>query len=157
MAEFMSRYRARERLIVIFAVVIMLGLGVHSFIIEPYQQKVTSLNEDLEQSKADLKWMAAMVRQLPVTGSQSQNNSFDGTLANFINQTVTQQKLNSFLAQMTPKGEDEIRVRFKAVPFQDLMVFVSKVKDQGLNVRDLRVNAGDDPAQVDSSLVLDKG
>jgi type II secretory pathway component PulM len=157
MVEFMSRYSARERLIVIFAVVIMLGLGIHSFIIEPYQQKVTSLNEDLEQSKADLKWMAAMVRQLPATGSQSQNKSFDGTLANFINQTVTQQKLNSFLAQMTPKGEDEIRVRFKAVPFQDLMVFVSKVKDQGLNVRDLRVNAGDNPAQVDSSLVLDKG
>ncbi len=59
MAEFMSRYSARERLIVIFAVVIMLGLGIHAFIIEPYQQKVTSLNDDLEQSKADLKWMAA--------------------------------------------------------------------------------------------------
>ena len=157
MAEFMSRYSARERLIVIFAVVILLGLGIHALVIEPYQQKVTSLNDDLEQSKADLKWMAAMVRQLPATGSKNQNRSFDGTLANFINQTVTQQKLNSFLAQMTPKGEDEIRVRFKAVPFQDLMVFVSKVKDQGLNVRDLRVNAGDDPAQVDSSLVLDKG
>ena len=157
MAEFMSRYSARERLIVIFAVVVLLSLGIHALIIEPYQQKVTSLNEDLEQSKADLKWMATMVRQLPATGSKSQNNSFDGTLANFINQTVTQQKLNSFLAQMTPKGENEIRVRFKAVSFQDLMVFVSKMKDQGLNVRDLRVNAGDNPAQVDSSLVLDKG
>jgi len=157
MAEFMSRYSARERLIVIIAVVVMLGLGIHALIIEPYQQKVASLSEDLEQGKADLKWMEATVRQLPAKGSKSQNNSFDGTLANFINRTVSQQKLNAFLAQMTPKGESEIRVRFKAVPFQDLMVFVSKMKDQGLNVRDLRVNAGDNPAQVDSSLVLDKG
>lgn len=157
MVEFMSRYSTRERLIVIFAVVVLLGLGIHSLIIEPYQQKITSLNEDIEQGKADLKWMAAMVRQLPAAGSKSQSNSFDGTLANLINKTVTQQKLNTFLAQMTPKGENEIRVRFKAVPFQDLMVFVSKMKDQGLNVRDLRVNAGDNPAQVDSSLVLDKG
>ncbi len=77
----------------------------------------------------DLKWMAVTVRQLPATGSQSQNKSFDGTLANFINQTVSQQKLNTFLTQMTPKGEDEIRVRFKAVPFQDLIVFVSKMKE----------------------------
>lgn len=157
MAEFMSRYSARERLIVIFAVVILMGLAGHALIIEPYQQKVTRLNEDLEQSKADLRWMAAKVRELPVTGSKTQSNGFNGTLANFINQTVSQQKLNSFLAQMTPRGEDEIRVRFKAVPFHDLIVFVSKMKDQGLNVKDLRINAGDDPARVDSSLVLDKG
>jgi len=157
MAEFMSRYSARERLIVILAIVVLLGLGVHALIIEPYQQKVAGLKEDIEQSKADLKWMATMVRQLPATGSKSQNKRFDGTLANFINQTVTQQKLNTFLAQMTPRGENEIRVRFKAVPFQDLMVFVAKLKDYGLNVRDLRVNAGDNPARVDSSLVLDKG
>ena len=157
MAEFMSRYSARERMIVIFAVVVMLVLGIHAFVVEPYQQKVSSLTEELEQSKTDLKWMATMVHQLPAAGTALQSKSFNGTLANLINKTVNQQKLNSFLAQMTPKGEDEIRVRFKAVPFQELVVFVSKMKDQGLNVKDLRINAGDNPAQVDSSLVLDKG
>ena len=157
MAEFMSRYSARERMIVIIGIAIVLILAFHAFVIEPYQQKVSGLTEELEQSKTDLKWMATMVHQLPPAGTSTLSTSFNGTLANLINQTVRQQKLDSFLAQMTPKGEDEIRVRFKAVPFQDLIVFVSKMKDQGLNVKDLRINAGDIPSQVDSNLVLDKG
>jgi len=157
MVEFMSRYSPRERLIVILAVVVLLGLGSHALIIEPYQQKVARLTEALEQSKSDFKWMKDMLPRLPARASAIQTESLNGSLANFVNQAVTQQKLNTFLAQMTPKGEDEIRVRFKAIPFQKLIVFISKVKDREINVKDLRINASDSVSLVDSSLVLDKG
>ncbi len=157
MAELMARYSAREKFIVLMALLVMSGVGIHALIIEPYQERIASLGEEIEQSKSDLEWMASMVHRIPADGNNVNQKSFSGSLANFINQAVQQQKLNSFLAQMTPRGEDEIRVRFSAVPFDLLIRFIANMNDQGLNVKDLRINAGDNPAQVDSNLVLNKG
>ncbi len=157
MAELMARYSARERLIVVIALFIMLALGIHALVIEPYQKRFTSLNEAIEQSKNDLQWMASVVHRIPKRTAGIAQQSFNGSLANLINQAVKRQNLNSYLAQMTPKGEEEIRVRFSAVPFELLIRFIAKMNDLGLNVKDLRINASDNPAQVDSNLVFNKG
>ncbi len=156
MIELLSRYSVRERMIVISGIVILLGIAIHAGLIEPYQQRVTSLKEDLAQSKIDLQWMASVRPRLAQNSNVGQIQKFAGSLANLINQTVNRQKLDSYLAQMTPRGEDEISVRFKDIPFQQLILFIAKINEQGLNVKDLRVNAGDNPAQVDSNLVLNK-
>jgi len=157
MANLLARYSARERLIVLIGIVVLAVLGVHALLIEPYQERVSSIEEALDQGRDDLQWMTTAVQGLKISGAGQTAQSFNGSLANLIDQTVKQQQLNAFLAQMTPRGENEIRVRFKAVPFEKLIVFVAKLNDQGLNVKDLRINAGDNPAQVDSSLVLNKG
>lgn len=157
MAELLARYSARERFIVLIALLVMFILATHAFVIEPYQNRIVSLGEEIEQSKSDLQWMASMVHRIPTNVSNVSQQSFSGSLANLIDQAVKQQNLNSFLAQMTPKGEEEIRVRFSAVPFDQLIRFIAKMSDQGLRVKDLRINASDNPAQVDSNLVLNKG
>lgn len=157
MAELLARYSARERFIVLIALLVMFILATHAFVIEPYQNRIASLGEEIEQSKSDLQWMASMVHRIPTNVSNVSQQSFSGSLANLIDQAVKQQNLNSFLAQMTPKGEEEIRVRFSAVPFDQLIRFIAKMSDQGLRVKDLRINASDNPAQVDSNLVLNKG
>lgn len=156
MAELLARYSARERLIVLIALLVMIILGIHAFVIEPYQKRIASLGEDIGQSKSDLQWMESMVHRIQTSTSKASQQSFSGSLANLIDQAVKQQNLNSFLAQMTPKGEEEIRVRFSAVPFDQLIRFIAKMSDQGLKVKDLRINASDNPAQVDSNLVLNK-
>ncbi len=156
MIELLSRYSVRERMIVISGIVILLGIAIHAGLIEPYQQRLISLEEDLAQSKIDLQWMASVRPRLAQNGNAGQVQKFAGSLANLINQAVNQQKLDSYLTQMTPRGEDEISVRFKEIPFQQLILFSAKINEQGLNVKDLRVNAGDNPAQVDSNLVLNK-
>ncbi len=157
MAELMARYTARERLIVLVALLVAFGLGIHALVIEPYQKRVSSLSEMIGQSKTDLQWMRSMVHKIPAGTTNIAQQSFSGSLANLINQAVKQQNLSAFLAQMTPKGEDEIRVRFSAVPFELLIRFIAKMNDTGLNVKDLRINAGDNPAQVDSNLIFNKG
>ena len=157
MAELMARYSARERLIVLIALLVMFTLGIHALVIEPYQKRLTSLSEEIEQSKNDLQWMTSMVHRIPTSATGIAQQSFSGSLANLINQAVKQQNLNAFLAQMTPRGEEEIRVRFSAVPFELLIRFIAKMNDLGLNVKDLRINASDNPAQVDSNLVFNKG
>ena len=126
MAEFLARYSARERFIVLIALLVMFILATHAFVIEPYQNRIASLGEEIEQSKSDLQWMASMVHRIPTNVSNVSQQSFSGSLANLIDQAVKQQNLNSFLAQMTPKGEEEIRVRFSAVPFDQLIVSSQK-------------------------------
>jgi type II secretory pathway component PulM len=157
MADLMSRYSTREKLIVLVAVIIMTGLSVHAFLIEPYQSRKVNLSEQLQQARADLRWMKSMLPELPVSGALQTRNTFSGSLANLINQVVSQQRLNSFLAQITPRDDDEIRIRFSAMPFEQLIRFVARVNDDGLKVKDLRINAADNPGQVDSSIVLNKG
>ncbi|MCP4488625.1 MAG: type II secretion system protein M [Gammaproteobacteria bacterium] len=157
MIEFLSRYSARERMIVISGIVILFGIAIHAGLIEPYQQRLTTIKEDLAQSKTDLQWMASVKPRLAQHSGVVQIQKFDGSLANLINQAVNQQQLNSYLTQMTPRGEDEISVRFKDIPFQQMIVFIAKINEQGLKLKDLRINAGDNPAHVDSNLVLDKG
>lgn len=156
MAEFLSRYSARERLIVIFGLVILSGMAIHAFVVEPYQQRLVMLEEELAQSKSDLQWIRSVAHRLSYTGSNQPAQSFSGSLANLINQTVKQQKLDSFLAQMRPNGEDEIRVRFSAIPFNKLTGFVAQMNNQGLAVKDFKINAGENPEQVDSTLLLEK-
>ncbi len=157
MAELMARYSVREKVIVLIGLLVMLALGTHALVIEPHQKRLASLGEEIEQSKSDLQWMKLMVHSIPSSTASIPQQSFSGSLANLINQAVKQQNLNSFLAQMTPKGEEEIRVRFSAVPFELLIRFIAKMNDLGLNVKDLRISASDNPAQVDSNLVFNKG
>ena len=57
---------------------------------------------------------------------------------------------------MRPNGEDEIRVRFTEIPFNKLTGFVAQMNNQGLTVKDFKINAGDNPEQVDSNLLLEK-
>lgn len=153
----MSRYSAREKAIVLLAIIVLAGLSLHALVIEPYQNRNTSLSEQVEQARTDLAWMKSMMPKLPAAQKNLTQSEFDGSLANLINQSVREQQLNNFLAQMTPRGDDEIRIRFSAIPFDLLVRFIANVNDDGLQVKDLRINAADNPGQVDSNIVLNKG
>lgn len=157
MADLMARYSPREKGIVLLAAIVLAGLALHALVIEPYQNRSASLSEQLDQARTDLTWMKSMLPKLPSARKNIAQSEFSGSLANLINQSVRQQQLNSYLAQMTPRGDDEIRIRFSAIPFEQLVRFIAKINDDGLEVKDLRINAADNPGQVDSNIVLNKG
>ena len=145
-----------KKTIVTFAAISLFGLLVHALIIEPYNQTQLELNEALEQGRIDLLWMQSAVVRLPQNNSITKASIFESSLANLIDQEVRSQDLNSFLAQMTPINNDEIRVRYKNINFNRLLNFIAQVNSQGLKVKDLRINATDKAADVDCSLVLEK-
>ena len=134
----------------------MLGLLVHALVIEPYNQRQRELTDALEQGSIDLLWIQSAVARLPQNNSLTPETIFEGSLANLIDKEVRSQGLNSFLAQMTPIKDDEIRIRYKNINFNQLLKFIAQVNNQGLKVKDLRINAADKPSDVDCSLVLEK-
>ena len=156
MKDFLSNFSSREKTIVTLAAISLLGLLVHALVIEPYNQKQRELTDALEQGSIDLLWIQSAVARLPHNSGLAPETIFEGSLANLIDREVRSQDLNSFLAQMTPVNDDEIRIRYKNINFNRLLKFIAQVNNQGLKVKDLRINATDKLSDVDCSLVLKK-
>ncbi|MCP4469602.1 MAG: type II secretion system protein M [Gammaproteobacteria bacterium] len=154
MSEFLARYSLREKLIVLAAMVVVIVIGAHALVIEPYQQRVASLLDEIEQQRTDLTWMKSAVARMPTGVASSSTTRISGTLANFIDQAVRRQGLSEQLSQMSPIGADEIRMRYKAVDFNHLIGFIAEVNSNGLEVQDMRILVSDMPGVVDSHIVL---
>ena len=154
--SYLSKLSIRERLILITAVVVIVALSIHGLVIEPYQQNLIRVTEEIDQAKSDLLWMQSEIQRLPVSSATKKGVSFNGSLANLINQAVASQKLKTYLTQMTPIGESEIRIRYSAIEFNQLITFIAGLKDRGLIIKDLRINSTSDIATVDSTVVFRK-
>ena len=157
MNDFLSNFSSREKTIVTLAAFSLLGLLIHALVIEPFNQRQHKLSQALEQGTIDLLWIQSAVVRLPqINSGLAQVPDFEGSLANLIDKEVRSQGLNSFLAQMTPINDNEIRIRYKNIDFNRLLNFIARANSQGLKVKDLRINAADKPSDVDCSLVLEK-
>jgi type II secretory pathway component PulM len=156
MISYLSKLSIREKLIVITALVVVSVLSIHGFAIEPYQQNLVRVTDEIDQAKSDLLWMQSEVQRLPISSATKKNVSFKGSLANLINQVVASQKLKTYLTQMTPIGQSEIRIRYSAIDFNQLITFIATLKERGLIIKDLRINSTSDIATVDSTVVFRK-
>ena len=156
MSELLARYSPREKMIVAFALLVMLVIGGHALVIEPYLQRVAALQDEIEQQRADLEWMRSAVARLPNSAMTADSAEISGTLANFIDQAVRRQGLAGQLSQMSPVGEDEIRMRYSAVEFNRLIAFIALVNSSGLAVKDIRISPAETPGIVDANLVLER-
>ena len=156
MFSFLDQYSLREKAIVAIALLVVIALSLHAFVIEPYQERVATLQQDIEQHNTDLVWMKSAVARLPAGGmaNAASNQAISGTLANFIDQVVRRQGLSEQLSQISPIGNDEIRMRYKAVDFNRLVGFIAQINTSGLEVRDIRILPADIPGIVDSHIVL---
>ena len=154
MLSLLERYTLREKAIVGLGLLVLFGLGVHAFVVEPYQLRITELEQQIEQQRTDLEWMRSAVAGLPTASANQAESRISGTLANFIDQVVRRQGLAGQLSQMSPIGSDEIRMRYSAVDFNRLVGFIAQVNANGLEIKDIRISAVDDPGVVDSSIVL---
>jgi type II secretory pathway component PulM len=141
MFSFLAQYSLREKAIVAVALLVVIVLGVHAFVIEPYQERVATLHQDIEQQNSDLVWMKSVVARLPAAGvaNSVSNQAISGTLASFIDQVVRRQGLREQLSQISPIGNDEIRMRYKAVDFNRLVGFIAQINGSGLEVKDIRI------------------
>lgn len=154
MLSLLERYTLREKTIVGLALVVVIALGVHAFMVEPYQERVLTLREQIVQQRSDLAWMRSAVAGMPAGEVSAAAPKISGTLANFIDKAVRRQGLSGQLSQMSPIGSDEIRMRYNAVDFNRLVSFIAQVNSNGLDIKDIRISAADNPGVVDSSLVL---
>lgn len=156
MQNLIAKLSLREKLILVVAGSVLLVLLIHGLVIEPYQHSAASLSQQIEQAKSDLKWMQDEVQRLPAGNTTKPTVSFSGSLASLINREVAGQNLNSYLTQMTPVDDSEIRIRYAAIDFNQLISFIAGLQDQGLAVKDLHINSTSNNATVDATIIFSK-
>ncbi len=154
MLDFLAQYSLREKAIVAVALLVVIFIGTHALVIEPYKERFTELQSEIEQQKADLAWMRSAVSSMPAAGMGTSTDEISGTLANFIDKAVRSQGLSGQLSQMSPIGSDEIRMRYEAVDFNRLVGFIAEISSSGLRVKNIRISPADIPGIVDSNIVL---
>ena len=69
MFDFLARYSAREKLIVGLALLVLTVIVLHAQVIEPYQLRLSELQDEVEQRRADLNWMKSAVARIPATST----------------------------------------------------------------------------------------
>ena len=79
MANFLAQYSNREKSIVTLALLVIFALACHALIIEPYQQRLTELQESIDQPHATLHWMRSVVPGLPIAGAELTAGEIEGT------------------------------------------------------------------------------
>ena len=154
MLDFLAQYSLREKAIVAVALLVVIVIGTHALVIEPYQERYAALQSEIEQQQDDLAWMRSAVSSMPVAGMGTSTDEISGTLANFIDQVVRRQGLSEELSQISPIGNDEIRMRYNAVDFNRLVSFIAQVNTSGLEIKNIRILPADIPGIVDSNIVL---
>jgi type II secretory pathway component PulM len=154
MFSWADKYSAREKLIVVSGLLVGLLLAGHAFIVEPYQIRIDDIRSNLDQKSSDLVWMQSVVPRLSKSGQVESVEKIDGSLANYIDQRVRKLGLSEQLSQMTPVGNDEIRLRYSAVDFNRMIDFVAQMNASGLEITDMRISNLDQPGKVDSSIVV---
>ena len=153
--SFFHRFNPRERVILILLGIVLGGLSLHAFVVEPYFLKHELLAENIDQAREDFSWIADAVNNLPQASTQSQQQrSFSGSLTNRVNELVRTMGLKNKLAQMTPVNDSEIRIRFSKIEFSQFVKLLARCQNLGIEVKNFRLDASKNPAIVDSSMVL---
>ncbi|MFT5503691.1 MAG: type II secretory pathway component PulM [Gammaproteobacteria bacterium] len=149
-----ERFNQRELLILMLGSVVMIGLTIHSFIIEPYNDRYSRVAEKVSLAKTDLGWIADAASQISRSMIVRETGSFTGSLANKLNQIVQSLGLKSYLAQMTPVGDNEVRIRFSKLEFSHFLRLIAVCRDSNIKIVDFRIDVTAQKSIVDASIVL---
>ena len=142
----------RERLIVIFASIVMLYVVLDLILIQPVLGQRQQLTEDVAQAKEDLLWMQQAVQKIP-SGSSRSNKSLKGSIATYVDGQITRSGLKKNLQQMTPILKHSVRVRLADVDFNQLLNFLLSL-ESSIEIDEVRILPQSDEGVVNASLIL---
>jgi general secretion pathway protein M len=142
----------RERLIVIFASIVMLYVVLDLILIQPVLGQRQQLTEDVAQAKEDLLWMQQAVQKIP-SGRNRTNNSLKGSIATYVDGQITRSGLKKNLQQMTPILKHSVRVRLADVDFNQLLNFLLSL-ESSIEIDEVRILPQSNEGVVNASLIL---
>jgi len=150
----------RERLALILGGLAVLGTALFLYL-EPVLRERTRLREELPQLRADLSWMRAHlgeVRRLRARNQPGAEGESTRLTPAAIEASVRDSGLGGALQNLEPVGPDRVRIRFREVPFPELMVWLGRLQQRGIEVAQARIRRSEEKAgQVRAELTLEAG
>lgn len=148
----------RERLIILVGSGLLLLTAIYTLGIAPLNKAVTERRARVLQKQSDLAWMQSVVSQVSVASASRPLANLNESIVVTIANTAGQANISSALTGQSPTGPNEVRVRFEAVDFDALVLWLGTLQQQaGIHVSAAEINRTANPGRVNADLTLARG
>lgn len=143
----------RERLIVIFASIVLLYVLLDLILIQPVIGQRRQLIEEVAQAKEDLVWMQQTIQKIPSGNRANSAKALKGSIATYVDGQIARSGLKKNLKQMTPILKHSVRVRLSDVDFNRLLKFLHAL-ESSIVIEEIRILPQSNAGVVNVSLIF---
>ncbi|MCG8433244.1 MAG: type II secretion system protein M [Gammaproteobacteria bacterium] len=152
-----SGLEQRERLILVLGTVFVLITFGYLGVVEPVAKSHASLEQRVTAKRSLLSWMnnsateiISLRRSTPATANRS-----GGSLLAIVDNAARSAGLSSAVRRIDQDGDDAVRVRLEAAPFDDVLMWLDNLKRQyGVIVSLLNIDKNDAAGTINATLTL---
>ena len=154
--DWLAGLAPRERNLVYAAGGLVIVALLYFVLVLPVTTMAAKRAARVEQKTADLAWMRQVAPQ--VTAAASGAAGSGESLVVLVDRTGREAGLGSALRDQSPSGDQGLRLRLEAAPFDVLVVWLASLQQQyGVKVEAATIDATAAPGLVNASLTLTHG
>lgn len=156
-AWFRNLERHEQRIVMGGAIVLAVALFL-LLVVQPLYGGTAKLAERVEEKERLVLWMHSVAPELQAGRNGAAANVASGEpLVVIVANTAGAGELRQYLKQNQPVGDDSIRVRFEAAPFNQLVQWLGILQSRhGVQINSASFDGGVQPGVVTASLVLER-
>jgi general secretion pathway protein M len=148
---------ARERLLVIGGLGLILALLGYALVWEPFRTSHRQLQQRVAEQRADLIWMRQAAREIKrLSGNAGTSPTRDGrSLLTLVDQTARAAGLASALKRVAPQGEDKLSAQLDGVEFDKLIPWLGMLEhDHRIAIVNLSIDRANATGLVNARVIL---
>lgn len=148
---------ARERLLVIGGLGLILALLGYALVWEPFRTSHRQLQQRVAEQRADLIWMRQAAREVKrLSGNAGTSPTRDGrSLLTLVDQTARAAGLASALKRVAPQGEDKLSAQLDGVEFDKLIPWLGMLEhDHRIAIINLSIDRANATGLVNARIIL---
>ena len=148
---------ARERLLVIGGLGLILALLGYALVWEPFRTSHRQLQQRVAEQRVDLIWMRQAAREVKrLSGNAGTSPTRDGrSLLTLVDQTARAAGLASALKRVAPQGEDKLSAQLDGVEFDKLIPWLGTLEhDHRIAIVNLSIDRANATGLVNARVIL---
>lgn len=157
MKQYWSNLQPRERHTLLGGGIALVLILVYALVIDPFQQELHRLQQNVMNQEADLAWMkqaSAEVKRLRGNNPSAQRVSGQ-SLMSLIDSSARSTGLSGAIKQIRPEGQG-VKVRLEQVVFDDMLRWLQQLNAKhSVNVGSLVMERLPQQGRVNASLALE--
>jgi general secretion pathway protein M len=156
--DWLAGLAPRERNLVYAAGGLVIVALLYFVLVLPVTTMAAKRAARVEQKTADLAWMRQVAPQVTAAAAAGGAAGSGESLVVLVDRTGREAGLGSALRDQSPSGDQGLRLRLEAAPFDVLVVWLASLQQQyGVKVEAATIDATAAPGLVNASLTLTHG
>ncbi len=156
MQEWFNTLEQRERYLVIFGAIFVLLALFYLLVVDPLYSGVSERRASITEKQALLGWMEVQAAALPKAGASKRGARGNSSPMVTFGRAVTTAKLDPYLKETRPSGDNGVRARFEGAPFDQLIQLIGQLNSQNsLEISTAAVERTRDQGTIDARITLE--